>query len=404
MAKISAALRGAARKREAFMFCTSVPVEVDAVGAAVEAISALVRARAAEIERTRRLPDDVVTALRQTGINRLFMPTVLGGLEAPIVDTMHVIERIAALDGSTAWCAVIGAGSNIFAGYMAEAGAREVFADPDQGSATMLAPIGTLVDEGGRRRLSGRWPFTSNCLHSAWIGLGALVHRGDGGDPLPRVAFVRAADLTIEDTWNVVGLRGTGSHHVAARGVVVEPDRCCAMADRPWPDGALWRLPLYTALLPSLAAVPLGIARGALDEVRRQATEGRTARRGQLADDPISLAQFATADARLRGARAALREAVEEAHLHAERGDPIDRPLQARILLACIHASDTSTEAASVAHQLGGGAATYAGSRLLRALCDVQASRQHLLFSHTHLGELAKALAGLDVHYPPYIT
>jgi alkylation response protein AidB-like acyl-CoA dehydrogenase len=386
------------------MACTAAPVDIDAVKEAAEAISDLVRARSAEIEQTRRLPDDLVCALRSSGINRLFLPAALGGLEAPVVDTMHVIERIAEVDGSTAWCAVIGAGSNMFAGYMAEAGAREVFADPDQGSATMFAPLGALVDEGGSRRLSGRWPFTSNCLHSAWIGLGALVHRADGVDPLPRVAFVPAGDLTIEDTWNVVGLRGTGSHHVRAQGVVAEPDRCCTMADRPWPDGPLWRLPVYTALLPALASVPLGIARGALDEVRRQVTEGRTARRGQLADDPISMAQFATADARLRGARAALREAVEEAHLHAERGAPVDRPLQARILLASIHASDTSTEAASVAHQLGGGAAAYAGNRLLRALCDVQASRQHLLFSHTHLGELAKALAGLDVHYPPYLA
>ena len=383
---------------------TSVPVDVDAVKEAVEAISGLIESRVPEIDRGRRLPDDVVSALRQTGINRLFMPTALGGLEAPVVDIMQVIERIAAIDGSTAWCAAIGAGSNIFAGYMPEAGAREVFADPDQGSATMLAPIGTLVDAGGERRLTGRWPFTSNCLHSAWIGLGATSQQADGAAPRPRVAFVRAADLTIEDTWSVVGLRGTGSHHVAARDVLVEDDRCCGMGDRPWPDGPLWRLPLYTALLPTLASVPLGIARGALDEIRRQATEGRTARRGQLADDPISMAQFATADARLRAAGAGLREAVEEAWRQAERGDRVERPLQARILLASMHASDTSTEAASAAHQLGGGAATYVGSRLLRALGDVQASRQHLLFSPTHLGQLAKALAGLEVSYPPYFT
>jgi indole-3-acetate monooxygenase len=102
---------------------------------------------------------------------------------------MDVIERIAAVDGSTAWCAVIGSGSNVFAGYIPEAGAREVFADPDQGSATMLAPIGTLVDEGGRGRPNGRWPFTSNCLHSAWIGVGALVHRAvKAGATAPQTA------------------------------------------------------------------------------------------------------------------------------------------------------------------------------------------------------------------------
>lgn len=377
--------------------------DVAAVKEAVDATSGLVRAHAAEIDQTRRLPDSVVSALRRTGINRMFLPTVLGGRQAPVVDVMDMVEGIAAVDGSTAWCTVIGAGSNVFAGYMAEAGARQVFTDPDQGNATMLAPIGTLVADGHRGRLSGRWPFTSNCLHSAWIGLGSRVHRGDGVDPIPRMAFVPAGNLTIEDTWDVVGLRGTGSHHVAARGAVVELDWCCAFSDRPWPEGTLWRLPLYTVLLPALAAVPLGIARGALDEIGRLAIEGRTARRGQLADDPISMAEFATADARLRGARAALRESVEEAHHRAERGDPVDRPLQARVLLASVHASDASVTATSVAHQLGGGAATYAANPLLRTLGDVQASRQHLLFSHKHLGELAKVLAGLDVDYPPYI-
>jgi alkylation response protein AidB-like acyl-CoA dehydrogenase len=386
------------------MLSTLVSVDVASVKDAVEAILGLIRARAPEVEQARRLPDDVVLALRGTGINRMFMPTVLGGLQAPVLDAMDVVERIASVDGSTAWCAVIGAGSNVFAGYMPESGARQVFADPDQGSATMLAPIGTLVDEGGRGRLSGRWPFTSNCLHSAWIGVGAFVHGANGVDPVPRVAFVPAADLSIEDTWNVVGLRGTGSHHVVARDAVVEPDRCCAMSDRPWPDGTLWRLPLYTALIPALASVPLGIARGALDEVARQAAEGRTARRGPLADDPISMAELAAADAQLRGARAGLREAVENAHLAGKRGDPVDRRLQARVLLASVHASDASTAVASVAHQLGGGAATYVGSPLLRALCDAQASRQHLLFSHKHVGELAKVLAGLDVPNPPYVT
>lgn len=376
---------------------------VAATKRAVDAIVGSIRERATEVERARRLPDDVVSALRGTGINRLMLPAELGGLEAPVAETMDVIERIAAADGSTGWCAAIGAGSNVFAGYLPEAGARQVFADPDQGNATMFAPLGSVEEERGRSLLSGRWPFTSNCLHSAWIGLGALVPRPDGGDPVPRVVFVRASDVTIEDTWDSAGLRGTGSHHVSARAVPVEHERSCAFSDPPWPDGASWRAPVYARLLPILAAIPLGIARGALDEIGRQAREGRTARRGQLADDPISMAELAAADARLRGARAALREAVAEAHEVAERGEPVGRRLQARIGLACLHASDVGTEVTSAAHQLGGGAAAYVGSVLLRALCDVQASRQHFLFSHKHLGELGKALVGLETTYPPYI-
>src|SRR5438477_7299593 len=216
----------------------------------VDGILHAVRAAADETERNRRLPDAVVAALRDTGINRLLIPAALGGIEAPITDLMDVMERIASVDGSAGWCAAIGAGSNVFAGYMPRAGAATVFADPDQSNATMFAPVGRMVNDHGRVTLSGRWPFTSNCLHSAWAGLGALFHGADGVDPVPYIVFVPATDLTIEDTWDVVGLRGTGSHHVAAAEVPVYLDRCARFADRPWPDGTLWRLPIYTTLLP----------------------------------------------------------------------------------------------------------------------------------------------------------
>ena len=380
---------------------------VDEVKAAVQAVLPLVRDAADEAERTRRLPDAVVAALRQTGINRLVIPSALGGLQAPVLDMMDVVERIAAVDGSTAWCAVIGFGSNVFAAHMPEAGARTVFADPDQPNATMFAPIGTVDTVDGDLRLTGRWPFASNCLHGRWIGLGATMpgDRGaNGAEPFPRVVFVPLSDLAIEETWDSVGLRGTGSHHVRADGIAFEPARTCAFTDRPWPEGTLWRLPLYTVLFPLLAAVPLGIARGALDELARQAREGRTARRGQLAEDPISMGELAVADLHLRGARAALREAIAEARGRAERGEWVDRRLQAAIGLACLQACDASVEVTSAAHLLGGGAAAYAGNRLLRALCDVEAARQHLLFAHKHRAELAKALVGLDVFYPPYIV
>src|SRR5438876_5895433 len=122
---------------------------------AVDRVLHLVQAAADEIERSRRLPDAVVAALRNTGINRLMIPAALGGMEAPITDVMDVMERIAAVDGSAGWCAAIGAGSNVFAGYMPATGAATVFADPDQGSATMFAPVGRVVSEHGRAILSG---------------------------------------------------------------------------------------------------------------------------------------------------------------------------------------------------------------------------------------------------------
>jgi indole-3-acetate monooxygenase len=370
----------------------------------VDGLLALIRDRVGDVDRDRRLPEDVVGALRGTGINRLALPTVLGGAQAPVVELVELIERISAVDGSVGWCAAIGAGSNVFAGYISEAGAGEVFADPDQSNASVFAPLGNVVDDGGRRLLTGRWPFTSNCLHSAWVGVGAFVANGDGAvDPVPRLVFVPKDDVTIEDTWHAVGLRGTGSHHVSANALPVELDRSCAFSDRPWPEGTLWRLPLFSVLIPPLTAVNLGIARGALDHVSEAVRNGRPAMRGQLADDPISMGEFAIADCRLRAARAALIEAVHDAHGTAERGDPVDRRLQARVLLASLHACDVAVDVTSTAHRLGGGAA-YAASPLLRALRDVETARQHMVFSHQHRAELGKALAGLEVVYPPFLT
>jgi alkylation response protein AidB-like acyl-CoA dehydrogenase len=387
-----------------------VPLAITQVKDQVEATLALVAEQADEAERTRRLPDQVVDTLRRTGINRLALPAALGGLQAPVLDMFDVVERIAAVDGSTAWCTLIGFGSNVFGGYMPEAGARTVFADPDQGNATMFAPTGRIVPVGDGRgngrghRLTGRWPFTSNCLHSAWVGLGAMLHGPDGSvEPVPRVAFVPVGGLAIGDDWDGTGLRGTGSHQTTADDVPVDLDHTCTFVDRPWADGTLWRTPLYTALVPLLAAVPLGVARGAVDEIVRQAGEGRSARRGQVTDDPISLADLARIDTRLRSARAGLRTAVAEVQERAERGDPVDKRLQARTALASLDVCDVSVEVTSVAHQLGGGAAAYAGSRLLRALGDVHAARQHLLFAPKHRVQLARALVGEDVVYPPFI-
>jgi alkylation response protein AidB-like acyl-CoA dehydrogenase len=389
--------------RNGGLVARAMPGEDAQIKRAVGGILHRVQAAADEIEQSRRLPDAVVDAVRSTGINRLLIPAALGGKEAPITQVMDVMESIAAVDGSAGWCAAIGAGSNVFAGYIPATGAATVFADPDQGSATMFAPLGRVVCDRDHLTMSGRWPFASNCLHSTWIGLGALFHEVGGADPVHRIVFVPTADLVVEDTWDVVGLRGTGSHHVAAVKVPIEADRCTRFADRPWPVGTLWRLPIYTTLLPTLVAVPLGIARGAVDEISRQAREGRTARRGQLADAPVSMAELAAADTRLRAARAGLRAAVCEAHARAERGEPISRQLQARIGLSAMHACDTSVEVTSTAHHLGGGAAAYRGNRLLRALGDIQAARQHLLFSHQHLSELGKIATGLDAAYPPYV-
>ena len=147
------------------------------------------------------------------------------------------------------------------------------------------------------------------------------------------------------------------------------------------------------------------IARGAVDEVQRRIVDGTAGKaRGALADDPISLADFAMADTALRAARAALTEAVARAWEAVGRGDPVTKPMQAQVMLALSHGCDVAVEVTSTAHRLGGGSAAYAKSTLLRRLRDVQTARQHIMFGHSARPMLAKALAGEDVFAPPMIV
>ncbi len=363
-------------------------------------VLALIAARAATSDESGHLDPEVVSALAATGINRLLLPAELGGFAASPRHSVEIVEQIAAVDGSTAWAAAIGFGTNLFAGYMPSEGAAEVFADPDRSNASMFAPMAAVVEaDDGTIRLTGRWPFTSNCEQAAWIGLAASFV----GEPAPRLIFVPRSHVTIDQTWDVVGMRATASNDTLVADFTVRRAHTCSFADRPWATGPLWRLPLFVALAPPLAAVSLGLARGALDELNRQALARRAQMRGSLLEDPIGMGDLGAADALLRGARAGLLEITDECWERSVAGQPIDRVLQSRAFLSAQHSTDVAVEVCATVHRLGGGAAAYRGSPLLRALRDVETVRQHALFNRGLRSHLARTIAGTEEPCPPFV-
>lgn len=375
------------------------------LGTRVAQITELVRTAASTIETDRRISQPVVDAIRGTGLNRALLPVDLGGETVPLPEVVAAIEQIAAVDGSTGWCAAIGAGSNLFAGYMAPGTAKEVFADPDQGNASVFAPCGNarLGDNG--YELSGRWPFSSNCLHSQWVGLGAFFWSDPAqAEPIPRIVFVRHDELEIEDTWTSPGLSGTGSHHTSVEGLIVDRDRSVAFLDHAWATDPAFRIPILPILGPVLGVVPLGIARGALEVIRAKVADGGGGSRGSLAEDSVALAAFASAWADLHAARSGLMAALDAMWELALAEQPVSKAVQGQVLMAMNRACEVAVEVTGTAHRLGGGSAVYADSTLLRSLRDVEAARQHVMFSHGNRPTLAKAIAGLDVFDPPFIV
>jgi alkylation response protein AidB-like acyl-CoA dehydrogenase len=363
-------------------------------------ILALITDRAMAADESGHLDEEVVAVLASTGINRLLLPMELGGYAMPPRRAVEIVEKLATADGSTAWAAAIGFGTNHFAGYLPYDGAAEVFADPDRGNAAVFAATTQVIQtDDGTLRLTGRWPFTSNCEQAAWVGLAARFP----DEFAPRLVFVPRSDVTIHPTWDVVGLRATASNDTSVSDVEVRRMHTCSFTDRPWPEEPLWRLPLFVVLAPTLAAVSLGVARGAVDELNRQAITRRIQLRGSLLDDPVGMGDLAASEALLLGARAGLLAIADECWARAEANDPVERPLQARAFLAAQHCADVAVEVCATAHRLGGGAAAYRTSQLLRALRDVQTVRQHAMFSHGLRPHLARTIAGTDEALPPFV-
>jgi alkylation response protein AidB-like acyl-CoA dehydrogenase len=146
---------------------------------------------APESERMRRLPDELVAALRDAGMFRTLVPEAVGGLERHPAELVNAVAELARADGAAGWCAAIGATSGLMAGYLPPDGARELYGDPAQISGGVFAPHGKASHAGGGYRVTGRWPFASGCQHCDWLMGGVLIEGDD--PPVPTLMIAPAA-------------------------------------------------------------------------------------------------------------------------------------------------------------------------------------------------------------------
>ena len=238
------------------------------------ALAPAIRARSREIESLRRLPPDLVADLRDAGVFRMGRSRAKGGPQMTLVEHLEVIEILAEADPPVGWCVKIGTDSGLLAELLAPEAAERQLPHPDMITAGQFtAGRGTLERVEGGYRLSGRFPFGSGITSADVVMTGGVVH--DGGEPVmgangmpdTRLAFCRADELVIEDTWHTLGLRGSGSNHYRAEGVFIPEDQAMRI------DDALFagKDPLYSSgfnWVTTMAAVPLGTARRALDEAK----------------------------------------------------------------------------------------------------------------------------------------
>ena len=378
---------------------------------AVNVLAPQIQASAEESERMRRLPLPVVEAMAQAGLFRLWIPRALGGDETDPMTFLRVVETISRIDGSAGWCQMIGGTLGALAGYLPAEGAHEIYgSDPHVITGGSFAPFGQAVVEPGGYRVTGRWPLASGCQHCAWLVGGCRIFDGNqprlraDKTPVMRVMIFPTGACEILDTWDSVGLRGTGSHDYTVADLFVPAHRSLSFREPPVQPGPLYALPAIALFAAAIAAVPLGIARHAIDILTELAGTKVTVRsRRTLREDATLQADLGRAEALLRSGRAFLCETLGEAWQVVTDGGTLSVTQCAMLRLAATQATSAATQAVDLMFSAGSSASVYANAGLGRCMRDIRTAGQHITVVPFNYGMAGQAFLGFDMEMTPLL-
>ena len=284
-----------------------------ALKAAMREALPAIKERAVATERSRQVPQANVEALRSAGLYRVVQPREFGGYEYDFDVLVDLIIEIGRACASTAWvCGLFAAHQWLLAGLSREAQKDVWDNDTDALLCGSYAPACTAVLDGDGYRLSGRWAFSSGCDNAGWSFCAALLP-GRSNTPLqPAFLVVPATDYSIDDTWDVVGLAGTGSKTLVLDDVFVPGHRVLRFSETTsgeTPGASIYpnrgfNIPMLSVIPSCLAAAAVGAAQGALEDYLAQTSRRIT--RGAVAGANSRMAEFPTIQLRVADAAASV--------------------------------------------------------------------------------------------------
>lgn len=377
--------------------------EPEIVAAAIR-LAPAIRAARDDAERLRQTPPALAAEITKAGIYQMYLPRSIGGPETPPLVAFRVVEELSRADGSVGWCAMIATALSLNVGRLpAEVGRELAGTQADYRGAGSARPSGRAWAVDGGYRVKGQWNFASGIQNANWLYATCIMMDGDtprrsaAGTPVLRALWVPRAQVTIVDTWQTMGMRGTGSQDFTVDDVFVPAKRSCLSDSDPCETGPLFnKRAWYVTLWTPSAANALGIARGAIDALAEIAsTEASTMSTNLLRDRPLVQTRIAEAEAIVNAARAYVFDAVGRLWHTLSAGDvPSDREI-AQGRLSLVHAMHESVRAVDKVFHAAGTNAIYTRLPLERAFRDVHVAVQHAAALPVYFESAGKVLLGL---------
>src|SRR5688572_22491662 len=244
------------------------------------AIRPILERNAEQTDLLRRLPDENVRLLTEGGLCRLMVPQRFGGYQTSIRTYIEVMAEVGRGCGSTAWVASL---INVCAWLTAlfpERAQQDVWGpDRDAWVAGSLAPNGDAVAVDGGWRVTGRWPWASGCMHAHWVACGIHMTNERGEMANLGLSLMPIGEVTIEDTWFMAGMKGTGSNTIVAKDVFVPEHRFLPYPQAfggayrtEYTDEVVYRAAFVPITVLILAPSQLGVAQSALEHAIARST------------------------------------------------------------------------------------------------------------------------------------
>jgi len=374
------------------------------------ALAPRIRERATAIEAARQLPADLVMEIANARLFKVGVSKDEGGLGADIVTTLQVIEEVARADGSTGWCLAMGI--NTFrqsAQFTTEVRRKLFHNDPIGVSAGSANPRGRAVAVPGGYRVTGHWFFASGCMHSSLLHGACKVFDGDvprrrpNGDQEIRIAYFHPkSDARILDTWNVSGMRGTGSHDIEVNDLFVPEEHTFSALDlRARVTGPMNRMHGFDLAGCGFCCVGLGVARAAIDEfVELAQTKVPRSSSDLLRDRAIVQAQVGEAEAVLRSGRAFLFDVVGQMWQTVLAGELVTERQRSDLRMAMTHAAQSAARATHMVCVAAGTTSIFASSPLERYARDAEVVTRHNQLQFVNYEAVGRTILGLESNSP----